>query len=137
MPQLSNADHSESPPRISIPRDYNAAYDLIERNLAAGRGDKLAYIDDKGEYTYAQLAERVNKAANMLTAMGNLTLSHLMDRKLYPFTSIKPSGRPDAGGDKAFDEDDAEACASPAVEPAAQPIRVHRGDAPGDGGAWT
>jgi benzoate-CoA ligase len=70
MPQLSTADHSQSPPSINIPRDYNAAYDLIERNLAAGRGDKLAYIDDKGETTYAQLAERVNKAANMLTAMG-------------------------------------------------------------------
>ncbi len=70
MPQLSTADHSVSPPNITIPRGYNAAHDLIERNLAAGRGDKLAYIDDKGQYTYAQLAERVNKAANMLVAMG-------------------------------------------------------------------
>ena len=25
-------------PQIAIPRDYNAAVDLIERNLAAGRG---------------------------------------------------------------------------------------------------
>jgi tRNA 2-thiocytidine biosynthesis protein TtcA len=49
---------------------------------------------------------------NMFTAMGNLTLSHLMDRRLYPFTSLKPTGRPDADGDKAFDEDDD--CATPA-----------------------
>jgi tRNA 2-thiocytidine biosynthesis protein TtcA len=49
---------------------------------------------------------------NMFTAMGNLTLSHLMDRQLYPFTSLKPTGRPDADGDKAFDEDDD--CATPA-----------------------
>ena len=70
MPQLSTADHRQSPPLVNIPRDYNAAYDLIERNLAAGRGDKLAYIDDKGSYTYAELAARVNRAANMLTAMG-------------------------------------------------------------------
>ena len=70
MPQLSTADHRQSPPLVNIPRDYNAAYDLIERNLAAGRGDKLAYIDDKGRYTYAELAARVNRAANMLTAMG-------------------------------------------------------------------
>ena len=24
MPQLSSADHSVSPPRVSVPRDYNA-----------------------------------------------------------------------------------------------------------------
>ena len=57
---------------------------------------------------------------NMATAMGNITLSHMMDRQLFPFTSIKPTGTPDAQGDKAFDADD-EACATPA--PAApQPI---------------
>lgn len=53
---------------------------------------------------------------NMLTAMGNITLSHMMDRQLYPFTTIKPSGVADPAGDKAFDEDDAdEACATPAA----------------------
>ena len=31
---------------MEIPRDYNAAVDLIERNLRAGRGGKIAYIDD-------------------------------------------------------------------------------------------
>jgi len=48
---------------------------------------------------------------NMATAMGNITLSHMMDRQLFPFTSIKPTGLADAAGDKAFDEDDGEACA--------------------------
>ena len=70
MPGLTQADHSAIPPRVRIPRDYNAAYDLIERNLAAGRGDKVAFIDDTGRTTYAQLAERVNRAANALTALG-------------------------------------------------------------------
>ena len=50
---------------------------------------------------------------NMATAMGNITLSHLMDRKLFPFTTLKPTGQADAAGDKAFDEDE-EACATPA-----------------------
>jgi benzoate-CoA ligase len=67
---LSRADHGVSPPAIEFPRRYNAAYDLIERNLAAGRGAKLAYIDDAGRYTYADLAERVNRAANALTGLG-------------------------------------------------------------------
>src|SRR5688572_1716474 len=51
-------------------RTYNAAVDLIERNLAARRGDKVAYIDDAGRTTYAQLAERVDRAANALRGMG-------------------------------------------------------------------
>ena len=37
MPQLSTADHRVSPPRVTVPRDYNAAWDLIQRNLQAGR----------------------------------------------------------------------------------------------------
>ncbi len=70
MAALSHADHRSNPPAVAIPRDYNAAHDLIERNLAAGRGAKLAYIDDAGRYTYADLAERVNRAANALSDLG-------------------------------------------------------------------
>jgi benzoate-CoA ligase len=82
VPALSTADHTVSPPVVSIPRDYNAAHDLIERNLAAGRGSKLAYIDDSGSYTYLQLAERVNRAANALVSLGlgmetRIMLAHL------------------------------------------------------------
>ncbi|TAK52025.1 MAG: benzoate-CoA ligase family protein, partial [Betaproteobacteria bacterium] len=67
---VSKADHSVSPPRIEIGRDYNAAEDLIERNLAAGRGAKIAYIDDAGTTTYAELAERVNRCGSGLQALG-------------------------------------------------------------------
>jgi len=55
---------------MATTRDYNAAVDLIERNLAAGRGDKTAYIDDSGSTTYAQLAERVDRATNALRGLG-------------------------------------------------------------------
>jgi benzoate-CoA ligase len=55
---------------MEIPREYNAAVDLIGRNLAAGRGGKTAYIDDHGTWTYVQLAERVDRAANALLSMG-------------------------------------------------------------------
>ncbi|MBI3367629.1 MAG: tRNA 2-thiocytidine(32) synthetase TtcA [Burkholderiales bacterium] len=43
---------------------------------------------------------------SMARAMGHITLSHMMDRNLFPFTTIRPTGVPDRGGDKAFDEED-------------------------------
>jgi len=51
---------------------YNAAADLIERNLAAGRGAKTAFIDDRGSCSYAELAERVGRFANLLRRLGVL-----------------------------------------------------------------
>jgi len=67
---LSRADHSVSPPHIDIPRAYNAAHDLIVRNLDAGRANKTVYIDDAGRYTYGELAQRANRAANALIGLG-------------------------------------------------------------------
>jgi benzoate-CoA ligase len=57
-------------PQITFPRDYNAAVDLVERHLKAGRGAKLAYVDDRGSLTYAELAERVDRAANAFRRLG-------------------------------------------------------------------
>ena len=59
---------------------------------------------------------------NMLTAMGSVVPSHLMDRKLYPFTTVKAQGVASADGDRAFDDDDPCAPPSPSATPA--PIRV-------------
>src|SRR5271165_5073113 len=49
---------------------YNAAADLIARNLTAGRGAKTAFIDDHGRYSYANLADRVHRFANAMRARG-------------------------------------------------------------------
>ena len=70
MPSISTADHDRNPPVVSIPRRYNAASDLIGRNLAAGRGGKAAFIDANGTTTYAQLAERVDRFAGALGELG-------------------------------------------------------------------
>ncbi len=69
-PALSHADHSTSPPRITIPREYNAAVDLVERNLVAGRGEKTAFVDDAGSYSYSTLSRRVNQCANAWRRLG-------------------------------------------------------------------
>ena len=52
------------------PMKYNAAVDLIERNLKAGRGAKTAFIDDAGNYSYADLDERVSRFANLVRRLG-------------------------------------------------------------------
>jgi tRNA 2-thiocytidine biosynthesis protein TtcA len=59
---------------------------------------------------------------NMFTAMGNIVPSHMMDRNLYPFTTLKTTGVPDAGGDRAFDDDESCAPAEPAA--GAVPIKL-------------
>ncbi|HLT78568.1 MAG TPA: benzoate-CoA ligase family protein [Ferrovibrio sp.] len=55
---------------LDLPRRYNAATHFIDRHIAEGRGSKTAFIDDKGSYTYADLAARVNRAGNLLRAQG-------------------------------------------------------------------
>lgn len=67
---LSHADHSTSPPRVDIPRDYNAACDLLQRN--ASRTGKVAFIDATtgAQLTYGQLAEQAQRFANALRARG-------------------------------------------------------------------
>jgi tRNA 2-thiocytidine biosynthesis protein TtcA len=55
---------------------------------------------------------------NMLTAMGHVVPSHLMDRNLFPFTTLQATGAPQADGDIAFDE---EPCAPPPAT-----VQLHR-----------
>ena len=49
---------------------YNAAEDLVSRNLGAKRGEKIAFVDENGAYTFADLAGRVNRCANALLGAG-------------------------------------------------------------------
>ena len=60
---------TQTPPSPATLDHYNAAEDLLERNIAA-RPDKTAYIDERGSYSFAELAERVNRCANALTGLG-------------------------------------------------------------------
>jgi len=53
----------------AIPRDYNFAADLLKRNLDAGRADKVAYIDARGEWTYGALATRVDSFGHALRSL--------------------------------------------------------------------
>jgi benzoate-CoA ligase len=54
----------------AIPRHYNFAADILDRNLKAGRADKPAFIDPRGTWSYGQLADRVARFAASLRALG-------------------------------------------------------------------
>ena len=68
--QLARVDRSTVPATIELPREYNAALEFIDVNLARGRAEKPAFIDATGRHTYRELAERVNRAGNALRALG-------------------------------------------------------------------
>ncbi|MEW6694421.1 MAG: tRNA 2-thiocytidine(32) synthetase TtcA [Pseudomonadota bacterium] len=58
---------------------------------------------------------------NMLKALQNVVPSHLMDRGLYDFAGVRASGRPQADGDLAFDEEELPAAAALAADEDAAP----------------
>jgi len=52
------------------PTLYNAATDMVDRNIARGYGDKLAFVDPARSLTYGQLQDATNRAANLLAGLG-------------------------------------------------------------------
>jgi benzoate-CoA ligase len=53
-----------------LPERFNAASDLLDPNLAAGRGDKIAVIDHRGATSFAQLADQVARMAGVFASLG-------------------------------------------------------------------
>jgi benzoate-CoA ligase len=68
--QSGGAPNSQAPSAPTVPRDYNFAADILARNLAAGRADKIAFIDHRGKYSYAALADRVERFGHVLRGLG-------------------------------------------------------------------
>src|SRR5258708_28869993 len=59
-----------SAPADLMPRRYNFAADVLERNLRAGRAHKPAYVDPRGSWTFGQLADRAARFGEALRALG-------------------------------------------------------------------
>ncbi len=75
-----------------FPPVYNAAADLVDRQIVAGRGARLAYRDDRGAYTYEELRQRVDAAGLALRALGvepeQRVLLLLLDTIDFPATFL-------------------------------------------------
>ena len=57
-------------PADGVPREYNFAADILERNLRAGRAHKPAYLDPRGSWSFGQLADRAARFGQALRALG-------------------------------------------------------------------
>src|SRR5215471_18804203 len=56
--------------KVRLPGRFNVAVPFIDRHLGEGRGAKVAIRTASETVTYAELAERVNRAGNALLAAG-------------------------------------------------------------------
>ncbi|WP_128560528.1 AMP-binding protein [Methylobacterium crusticola] len=60
MPDFINLD------RLGYPEHLNATVELVDRHLAAGRGDRVALVGPEVTWTYADLARMIDRMANVL-----------------------------------------------------------------------
>jgi len=67
---IITVDSTVSPAGIGFSDSFNVAAPFIDRHIDEGRGSKIAICGVFGEVTYAQLAERVNRAGNALIGLG-------------------------------------------------------------------
>ncbi len=55
---------------MNYPREYNAVTDLLDQNIAAGRADKTAFIDQNQSVSYGELVTNTHRIANLLRSKG-------------------------------------------------------------------
>jgi 2-aminobenzoate-CoA ligase len=54
-------------PELQYPQRLNCVTEFVDRWVAGGEGDRVAIVSPHESWTYAQLAERINRIANVLT----------------------------------------------------------------------
>jgi 2-aminobenzoate-CoA ligase len=63
-------------PELNYPPRINCVVELLDRWVAAGHGDRPCVISPAESLTYAQLCERVNRIANVLTRVLGMLPGH-------------------------------------------------------------
>jgi benzoate-CoA ligase len=60
----------KEPPVINVPREFNIAVEYIDGPVAAGHGERIAYVSGKDRLSYTELQRRVNQAGHALASLG-------------------------------------------------------------------
>jgi 2-aminobenzoate-CoA ligase len=53
-------------PELAYPASLNCSFEFLERNVAAGNGERVALRSPSGSWTYVELIARVNQYARVL-----------------------------------------------------------------------
>jgi benzoate-CoA ligase family protein len=69
-PHEVNVDRSKPVPELSFGPVFNASVALVDRHLTLGRGGKVMAKTQRGDMTYAELADGTNRMANVLRGLG-------------------------------------------------------------------
>lgn len=75
------------PEHATYPQTLNSTEELVDRNVEAGRGDRVAILFEDQKITYRQLQASVNKLGSSLKALG----LEEEDRVLFRSPSIPPA----------------------------------------------
>src|ERR671923_2927094 len=79
-------------PVVDVPDSFNIADYLVDRHVREGRGERTAILCGDESVTYAQVAERSNRVANGLQAMGvrreDRVLLLLLDAPAFVYSFI-------------------------------------------------
>jgi benzoate-CoA ligase len=67
---------STAPP-VDVPGVLNVAVEYVDGAVAAGHGERLAYISERAPLTFAALQQRVNQVGNALAALGVESEQHV------------------------------------------------------------
>ena len=65
--RASGRSSSFTLPELQYPERLNCVTEFVDKWVAGGEGDRIAIISPAETLTYAQLAERINRIANVLT----------------------------------------------------------------------
>ena len=56
--------------RVDVPRKYNAAQHFVDRHLDVGHSERIAFVDNAGQHTYADFVNRVGRTSAALATLG-------------------------------------------------------------------
>ncbi len=70
LPPIPATSIVESSPALALPFEFNAAVAFVDEALRDGRRDRIAIQTAKRNWTYADLADGVNRFGNTLRMHG-------------------------------------------------------------------
>ena len=72
---------------------FNVSEYLLDRHVRAGRGDRIALTGAAGKMSYAELTERVRRAAAGLRGLGPQPEQRVVIEAVLPYPQLRQAGR--------------------------------------------